>query len=115
MKSKFLVATLLTTLSVSTFLSAATTSTLPEKQSATPKGHSLIDLNHANSEALSHTIKGIGPKKAEAIIAYRDEHHGFKSLDELREVKGIGDKFMEKNKTEIEQTFTLSNEPDTQK
>jgi competence protein ComEA len=114
MKSHFLVVTLLTTLSVSSVLSAAT-SPSRNQQSPTPKTQTRIDLNHANSEALSHTIKGIGPKKAEAIVAYRDEHHGFKSLDELREVKGIGDKFMEKNKTEIEQTFTLSNEQDTQK
>jgi len=38
------------------------------------------------------TLEGIGPKLAGAIIAYRNRHHGFKSIEELREVDGIGEK-----------------------
>ena len=35
-------------------------------------------------------IKGVGEKTAQAIIAYRDAHGGFNSIDELQQVKGIG-------------------------
>lgn len=50
-----------------------------------------IDLNSAD-EAQLQTLPGIGPAKARAIIAYREAHGGFRSLDELGEVKGIGGK-----------------------
>ncbi|MGK0358832.1 MAG: competence ComEA-like helix-hairpin-helix protein [Bradymonadia bacterium] len=48
-----------------------------------------INLNTATVAELS-TIKGIGQKTAAAIIALRDQKTGFKSVDELTEVKGIG-------------------------
>ena len=38
------------------------------------------------------TLKGIGEKKALAVIAYREEHGGFESTEELMKVKGIGEK-----------------------
>jgi len=48
-----------------------------------------IDLNRADVEVLQ-TVRGIGPKLAGAIIAYRRNHGPFRSLDELLQVKGIG-------------------------
>ena len=50
-----------------------------------------IDINSADAEALSE-LKGIGPKKAEAIVAYRKKNGPFKSLDDLSAVKGLGEK-----------------------
>ena len=50
-----------------------------------------VDINHANESDLS-TLKGIGPKKAKAIIAYRDANGPFKSAEDLAHVKGIGEK-----------------------
>ena len=50
-----------------------------------------IDINQANATQLA-TLKGIGPKKAEAIIAYRTAHGAFKTIDALASVKGIGEK-----------------------
>jgi competence protein ComEA len=41
------------------------------------------------------SIDGIGPALAQRILAYRDEHGGLRSLDQLREVEGIGDKRFE--------------------
>ncbi|MBP1999128.1 comEA protein [Paenibacillus shirakamiensis] len=41
-------------------------------------------------------IPGIGAKKAAAILAYREQHGAFKSINELTEVKGIGNKMLEK-------------------
>nr|WP_263849103.1 helix-hairpin-helix domain-containing protein [Lacticaseibacillus nasuensis] len=37
-------------------------------------------------------LSGIGPKRAADIVAYRDAHGGFKTVEELKEVSGIGEK-----------------------
>jgi competence protein ComEA len=58
-----------------------------------------VDINSANVEELS-TIKGIGEKKATAIVEYRKEHC-FKNVSELVNVKGIGEKTVEKIKKDI--------------
>ena len=59
-----------------------------------------VNINLASSEELQ-TLTGIGPSKAEAIIAYRDEKGSFKDLEGLLEVSGIGQKSFEKLKDEI--------------
>ena len=59
-----------------------------------------IDINNASIKELT-SLKGIGKKKAEAIISYRNIHC-FKSVDELTKVKGIGKKIVKKNRAEIE-------------
>lgn len=48
-----------------------------------------VNINAADVTQLA-TLKGIGPKKAEAIVAYRSEHGSFKTVDDLAKVKGIG-------------------------
>lgn len=50
-----------------------------------------IGLGSATAEQLE-TLPGVGPVLAQHIIDYRTEHGGFRSVDELREVKGIGDR-----------------------
>ena len=57
-----------------------------------------ININTANKEALMSVIKGVGEKKAEAIIAYREENGSFKSIDELANVKGIGQAMIDKHR-----------------
>ena len=49
----------------------------------------LVDINTADEELLQ-TLPGIGPALAERIVAYREEHGGFRYLYELTDVKGIG-------------------------
>ena len=51
-----------------------------------------MPLNTATAEQLSAALPGIGEVIAERIVAYRVEHGGFTSLDELLEVEGIGEK-----------------------
>ena len=56
-----------------------------------------ININTADKEALMSVIKGVGDKKAEAIITYRKENGPFKSIDELTNVKGIGQGMIDKH------------------
>lgn len=51
----------------------------------------LVNINIASEEELC-TLKGIGPKTAEAIVKYRNENGRFKCKDDLMKVKGIGKK-----------------------
>lgn len=53
-----------------------------------------VSLNAATAEQLDQ-LEGLGPGLAAKIIAYRTEHGGFRSVDELGEVPGIGDKRLE--------------------
>ena len=50
-----------------------------------------VSINQADREALM-SLTGIGEVKAQAIIDYRTAHGGFKTLEELKNVKGIGEK-----------------------
>lgn len=56
-----------------------------------------VNINTADAQALSKNIKGIGLKKAQAIIAYREKNGEFKKIEDLKKVKGIGPKLLEKN------------------
>lgn len=60
-----------------------------------------ININTSDIKALEE-IPGIGPKKAQEIIMYREQNGGFKSKEELKEIKGIGDKTFESLKDFIE-------------
>ena len=53
-----------------------------------------ININTADVDTLKG-IKGIGPKLAENIVAYREKVGQFKTVDDLLEVKGVGDKKLE--------------------
>lgn len=53
----------------------------------------MVNVNTATATQLS-TIKGLGPKKAQAIIDYRQQNGPFKSVDDLRQVPGISDKLL---------------------
>lgn len=52
-----------------------------------------VDINHADVTQLS-TLKGIGMKKAQAIVAYRQAHGAFQSVNDLTKVKGVGLKML---------------------
>ena len=57
----------------------------------------MVDINTANAETISKNLNGIGMKKAEDIVAYRNKHGAFKSVNDLTKVKGIGANTVEKN------------------
>ena len=56
-----------------------------------------VDINSASAEELSTALLGVGPAKAAAIVAYREQHGPFRSPQDLTNVKGIGDSLLEKN------------------
>ena len=60
-----------------------------------------VSLNQATVGELE-TLPGIGPSKAAAIINYREEFGKFKSIDELTNVSGIGEKTLEKLRDSLE-------------
>ena len=60
---------------------------------------SAVDINSASKSELT-TLHGIGPKKAEAIIEYRTTHC-FQTIESIVDVKGVGKKTLEKNKTNL--------------
>ena len=59
-----------------------------------------IDINTADVELLSQ-LPGIGLSKAQAIILYREQYGAFSTTDELKNVKGIGEKLYAKLESRI--------------
>lgn len=60
-----------------------------------------VDVNSADAQTIAAATKGVGLKKAEAIVAYRKQYGPFKSVDELVNVKGIGAKTIEHNRDNL--------------
>ena len=59
-----------------------------------------VNLNTA-SKAELEAVKGVGPKKAEAIITYREKNGPFKTVDGLKNVNGFGEKSVAKMRSEL--------------
>lgn len=72
--------------------------TLPAPTQQTGGGHPAlprqININTAPAEELT-ALPGIGPTRAQAIVAYREEHGPFRYPEELVQVKGIGEGILE--------------------
>ena len=60
----------------------------------------LVNINSADARVLAQ-LKGIGPHKAAAIIAYRERNGVFRSVEELVRVKGIGQRTVELNRANL--------------
>lgn len=60
----------------------------------------VINVNRASLEELQ-AVRGIGPALAERIIQYREEHGPFKRVDDLTEIRGIGEAKLEKIKSQV--------------
>ncbi|HFV2890220.1 TPA: helix-hairpin-helix domain-containing protein [Streptococcus agalactiae] len=59
-----------------------------------------INLNKADLSSLQ-TISGVGAKRAQDILDYRDSQDGFKTIDDLKNVSGIGEKTLEKLRQDV--------------
>ena len=60
-----------------------------------------VNVNTADAETISAELKGIGLSKANAIVEYRKKHGPFKNADELSLVKGIGERTVDINRSDI--------------
>lgn len=60
-----------------------------------------VNINTADAATLSRELRGIGAKRAQAIVDYRKAHGPFRSADELALVKGIGPAAINKNRADI--------------
>lgn len=94
----------LSTMSIATY--GATTAS-PISQQNTIGVVRQIDLNQANVVNLNHAMKGIGIKRAEAIVVYRQQHGNFKSVSDLAYVPGLGSNFVKKHQAELEKIFIV--------
>lgn len=56
-----------------------------------------VSINNASAEALAQAMSGVGLKKAQAIVSYREEYGPFENLDDLRQVPGFGGSLVERN------------------
>ena len=78
---------------------------IAQNSMADPSEHSVMSeslaaINTAEAEQLK-TLNGIGDSKAKSIIEYREQNGGFKSIEEIKNVTGIGEKMFEKIKDNI--------------
>lgn len=60
-----------------------------------------VDINTADAETLASAIDGVGLKKARDIVAYRQANGPFASVDELTQVKGIGERTLEMSRENL--------------
>ena len=56
-----------------------------------------VSINAASAEELAQAMNGVGLKKAQAIVSYRDEYGPFKTLEDLQQVPGMGASLVERN------------------
>ncbi len=62
---------------------------------------SSIDINTADASTISQQLVGVGDAKAQAIVEYREQHGPFTSVEDLAKVTGIGDKTLDKIRTQV--------------
>ncbi|MDA8496501.1 MULTISPECIES: helix-hairpin-helix domain-containing protein [unclassified Citrobacter] len=72
--------------------SKATPATKPSDDEGTR-----VSINSASAEDLARVMNGVGLKKAQAIVSYREEYGPFKTVDDLKQVPGMGSSLVERN------------------
>ena len=60
-----------------------------------------VNINEADAQLISESLNGIGAKKAQAIVDYREKNGDFANVDDLTNVKGIGDKLLSKVRDDV--------------
>lgn len=78
-------------------LSAAKTAGETPTAQAAQASDEKISINEATAEQLSAAMNGVGLKKAQAIVSYREQYGPFTAVEQLKEVPGIGNSLIERN------------------
>lgn len=96
------------------FATSAFSASLQNAESdASPKPQQVVsyekmNLNQADEKSLTKVMKGIGKKRAAAIIQYRNQHGSFASIEELAKVRGLGEKFVNSHLSELQAAFKVN-------
>ena len=80
----------------STNTQAAQSKTEPAS-AARDKADEKVSINTAPADELARVLNGVGLKKAQAIVSYREEYGPFKTIDDLKQVPGMGSALVERN------------------
>ena len=67
-----------------------------------------FNLNTIDAIRLALILKGVGEKRAAAIVQYRKQHGAFQSINDLAHVKGIGPHFVKQHWEELNKQFSVS-------
>lgn len=70
--------------------------------SALAMAASPLDINTASADQFAAVMSGVGLKKAQAIVTYRDNNGPFEAIEDLVAVKGIGSALLERNRELIQ-------------
>ena len=105
MKIKIIIA-LLSLLTLSLPINAAKHTKHASVPAKLSQENSKINLNKTDAMHLVNSFKGIGKKRANAIIAYREHHGLYKSVKDLVHVKGFSQSFIDKHIVKLNEIFT---------
>lgn len=100
-KFNLLIATLLFSYLCFSPMGIANPSTTTTPAQVSPLQLNQVNINTATAEQLQKTLIGIGSKKAEAIVQYREKFGAFTAPEQLLEVSGFGKATLEKNRERI--------------
>jgi len=68
---------------------------------APPPAVTAVNINKADAATMASALKGVGTSRAQEIVRYREAYGPFSSVDELAEVKGIGQSTLDDNRARI--------------
>ena len=84
-----------------TVVTAPAASTAPVSIQQVAVDPNAVNINTASAAEIQDKLIGIGAKKAQAIVDYRTKNGAFLSIEQLKEVSGIGAATLEKNRSRI--------------
>lgn len=73
----------------------------PQQGKNSVEGGEQVSINSATAQELAAALNGVGLKKAESIVSYREQYGPFSQLEQLKEVPGIGNMLVERNLSRI--------------
>lgn len=82
---------------------SATKKSVPSIEEVSPSAGTdvKVNINSASAEQLAQQLVGIGLKRAEAIVSFREEHGPFTQIEQLQDVPGIGAALLERNMSRL--------------
>jgi competence protein ComEA len=100
--SYFLINLIILAVPVNSLAQGTITTVPPATAPVTPApAIEMVDINAADVATLDRLLEGIGEKKAQAIVDWREKHGPFKTIYDLEQVSGIGSKTIERNKLRL--------------